>query len=138
MTPTLFSLDDPADFDRFWAAYPRHDAKQDAKRAWSQIRPDAALVARILADLETRRWPTEKKYIPLPATYLRGGRYDDETGPTGGAGPDPPANRWRPSQATGGRIPDGHQWCAHEPMCDTDMDHVRRILAERDGAGAGL
>ncbi len=72
-----------AEFLRFWAKYPKRQAKQDAWKAWQQLEPDAAEVEEILAALE---WQVEQddwvkadgQYCPLPATYLRGERWTDE------------------------------------------------------------
>jgi hypothetical protein len=71
-------------FERFWDAYPRRVAKRDAARAWAKIRPDAGLVATILAALERHKrlpgWLEEGgQYIPHPATWLNKHRWADET-----------------------------------------------------------
>ena len=67
-------------FEEFYAAYPRHDAKADALKAWNQVQPGIDDV------LEAIRWQLksqdhldkEKRFIPLPATWLRGRRWLDE------------------------------------------------------------
>jgi len=128
-------------FDLFWQQYPRHQARKDAMKAWHQIGADVdeELQARILADLADRSWPRDKQFVPLPATYLRGARYEDERGP---AVPSSPANRWSPTSAPGGRIVDGHLWCTHDPRCSTDLVHIRASMAEQpnngDDPGPGL
>jgi len=70
-------------FDQFWAAYPRHVAKQDAKKAWNQIAPTPELVEIMLDALAWQcRQPAWTKdggaFVPHPATWLRGGRWEDE------------------------------------------------------------
>lgn len=129
--------DDPmAGFDRFWEHYPKKDAKKDAQKAWKQIKAglDPALRERIMENLEKRRWPRERRFVPLPASYLRGARYDDESEGDMDAMPVTPANRWRPVEVTGQRIPEGHQWCTHHPVCESDLAHIRRVIAEKEGA----
>lgn len=123
-------MSDDHGFETFWAAYPRRDAKKDAQRAWNQIGPpDGPLLATILGDLQTRVWPRERKYIPLPATYLRGERWNDEA--KGGAKMTP--ERWQDITATyGERIQDGSgAWCVHQPTCETQLDCLRRTLREQ-------
>lgn len=75
-------LVDPA-FDRFWAVYPRRDAKADAISAWRKIAPDAEtvdlIVQRVAEQAQSPRWQEEGgRFIPLPATYLNGRRWTDE------------------------------------------------------------
>jgi hypothetical protein len=62
----------------FWSAYPRKESKQDAWKAWNQIAPQNGLVETILASVEQHKakW-TDPQYIPLPASYLRGKRWED-------------------------------------------------------------
>ena len=67
-------------FEKFWAAYPRKSAKAEARKAFQKISPQK-LMTEILPDIEKRKkteqW-SESKYIPYPATYLRGERWNDE------------------------------------------------------------
>ncbi len=70
-------------FDQFWKSYPRKVAKTVAARAWRSLRVNGETVDRILADVERRctspDWLKESgKYIPHPATYLNGRRWEDE------------------------------------------------------------
>lgn len=65
---------------RFWEVYPRRQAKLDARKAWAQLNPDEALVDCIIQALgwqrQTKQWL--EGFIPLPASYLRGRRWEDE------------------------------------------------------------
>jgi len=75
-------------FARFWSAYPKKVAKVDARRAWAKLRPDAALVERIIAGVEryagTEGWTKDGgRFIPHPATFLNKRRWDDEIEPSG-------------------------------------------------------
>lgn len=70
-------------FSKFWEAYPVKKAKQDAYKAWKKIKPTAELFERIMTAVENYKnsleWTKENgKYIPHPATWLNGGRWDDE------------------------------------------------------------
>jgi hypothetical protein len=70
-------------FSAFWTAYPRHEAKKDAQKAWSKLNPSPELVERIIAALTWQReqesWQKDDgQYIPLPATWIRGERWEDE------------------------------------------------------------
>lgn len=80
--------DDDPEFLRFWAAYPRHCAKQDARRAWTKLDPDVALVDlmihALLWQVLAHHWDTDQTYAPYPATWLNGRRWEDE-GPTAAA-----------------------------------------------------
>ena len=84
-------------FDRFWGAYPRHQGKEAARKVWAKIRPDDALLAEMLAALERQRasdqWRRDGgRFIPLPATWLNGRRWEDEeAAPTEGKAQSYPA-----------------------------------------------
>ena len=71
------------DFDRFWNAYPRRQAKRDALKAWGKLKPTPELLATMLEAIEEqkrgRQW--RDGYIPLPATWIRGQRWEDELDP---------------------------------------------------------
>lgn len=76
-------------FDAFWAAYPKKKAKEAARKAWEKLKPDEALGKAIIQAVEeskkTTDWKKEKgKYIPHPATYLNGKRWEDEREETNG------------------------------------------------------
>ncbi len=69
-------------FERFWSAYPRRVGKKDAVKVWNQIKPDDSLVDLIVEGVE--RWKTseqwtkdEGRFIPYPATFLRGERWNE-------------------------------------------------------------
>ncbi|MEB1529864.1 helix-turn-helix domain-containing protein [Xanthomonas sp. WHRI 7945] len=80
-----------AKFAEFYQAYPRHEARPDAAKAWRKNNCEAQ-AERIIAEVKTRaaadpQWAKERKYIPLPATYLNGRRWEDQwrDGGDGGA-----------------------------------------------------
>lgn len=68
-------------FQAFWERYPRRDAKKDATKAWGQVVKDAETEQKIHAALD---WQIpifeqrQREFIPLPATWLRGERWEDE------------------------------------------------------------
>ncbi len=70
-------------FDRFWNAYPKKKGKESARRAWEKLRPDVAL-CRVMAEAlerqkRSRDWRKEGgQFIPYPATWLNGRRWEDE------------------------------------------------------------
>lgn len=71
-------------WDAFWAAYPRKQARRAALAAWNKARPSPELLTRILADIPYRlagddQW--QRGYIPHPATYLNGARWEDALTP---------------------------------------------------------
>ena len=109
----LVAVDDPG-WVRFWECYPRREAKLEARKAWAQLNPDAALVDAIIQALgwqrQTKGWGLG--FVPLPASYLRGRRFDDEPPVTSRSRHAPVftewdcphvdqcASRWRCDQAT--------------------------------------
>lgn len=70
------------DFNRFWAAYPRHTAKADALREWQKLRPDKELQAVILNAIEQQKaspqWQDGERFVPHPRTWLHQRRWEDE------------------------------------------------------------
>lgn len=71
------------DFKLFWECYPRKIAKAETKKAWAQtkhIRPDVSiLVMAVKAQSKTEQWiKGGGQFIPYPATWLRGERWEDE------------------------------------------------------------
>lgn len=73
----------PPGFDRFWQAYPRKTAKPHAAKAFARLRPDEALLERMLQALQAQRsspqWQRDGgQFIPHPATWLNGRRWEDQ------------------------------------------------------------
>ena len=75
-------LEQAPDFQDFWLLYPRRVARKDALKAWGRLSP-AQQVAAITALVEWRRvWATKDlDYLPYPATWIRGERWEDELPP---------------------------------------------------------
>lgn len=75
------------DFDIFYKSYPRKVGKEKAKDAWIKLNPDKTLLETILKAIEvqkeTDKWKEEDgKFIPYPATWLNGKRWEDEISET--------------------------------------------------------
>ena len=76
-------------FNRFWSAYPRHENKQTARKAFDRLNPDDALLTTMLKAISRQKgsaqWQEKNgQFIPHPATWLNGRRWEDETKPSGG------------------------------------------------------
>lgn len=72
----------PVGFGEFWAAYPKKKAKGDAIRAWSKLKPDQSLKTEIMSAIEKAKrsddWTKDGgQYIPHPASWLNGRRWED-------------------------------------------------------------
>ena len=70
-------------FSNFWSNYPKKKAKGDAEKAWKKVKPEEydALFKGLEAVKLSEDWlKDEGKYIPFPATWLNGRRWEDETG----------------------------------------------------------
>ncbi|RRH90047.1 hypothetical protein EH240_33505 [Mesorhizobium tamadayense] len=70
-------------FDRFWQSYPRKYQKPKVRAAWDKLAPDADMAERIID--AAARWadhyqanPVDKKWIPAPANWLAGERFDED------------------------------------------------------------
>lgn len=78
------TLDD--DFDTFWKAYPKKADKQKALKAWQKLKPDKEMLNAMLAAIERhkqsdKQWHRDDgQYIPYPASWLNGRRWEDEDG----------------------------------------------------------
>lgn len=71
-------------FARFWVAYPRKEAKAPAIKAFAKLDPDTGMLDSMLAALVVQKqsvqWRKENgQFIPLPATWINGRRWEDET-----------------------------------------------------------
>lgn len=74
-------------FNEFWAAYPKKQAKGAAFKTWKRLKPSQELTDKMIAAIEAQKrseqWMTEGgRFIPNPATWLNGERWEDEI--TGG------------------------------------------------------
>jgi hypothetical protein len=70
-------------FDRFWSAYPRHTGKQAAEKAFLRLNPDDDLLGIMLKAItawsKSEQWTKDGgQFIPHPATWLNGKRWEDE------------------------------------------------------------
>jgi hypothetical protein len=67
-------------FDSFWSAYPVKKGKGNAEKSWEKLKPDLqAVLTAIEAQKKTDQWTKDKgKFIPYPATWLNGKRWEDE------------------------------------------------------------
>lgn len=70
-------------FAAFWAAYPKKAGKAAALKAWNKLAPDVVLQEQMGKALEVQKqsqqWRKDGgQYIPMPATWLNGRRWEDE------------------------------------------------------------
>lgn len=109
------------DFQAFWAAYPRREAKFNAMKAYEKARRFAS-AEDILAGVERykQHMPDEKQYRPLPASFLNAGRWMDEY-------------EDQPRQTRGALTysADFANWCQHQPKCNSRDWHAVLIAKER-------
>lgn len=70
-------------FERFWQGFPRKYQKPKARAAWDKLSPDSDLAERII--VAAAAWaahyeanPVDKKWMPTPANWLAGERYDED------------------------------------------------------------
>ena len=78
-------------FALFWQEYPRKAAKAAALKAWQKLNPSPELFERILAHVrDHKRSPDWLKdggqFVPHPATFLNGRRWEDDIPPDTGPG----------------------------------------------------
>ena len=105
------------DFERlFWPRYRRKVGKLEAKRAYKRLRVSEQM--RVLEDIKTRYEGVELQFIPYPATYLRGRRWEDEQ-----TIPDPP------------RKPEPDGGVARRPIVAED---IQQLIMRPDEAKAHL
>lgn len=73
-------------FNQFWEEYPVKKSKETARKAWAKLKPTAELFETIMAAVRASKnsldWTKDNgRYIPHPATWLNGGRWEDELTP---------------------------------------------------------
>lgn len=71
----------PPQFEQFWTAYPRHIAKKTALKAWNaaikRMTPEQIIENTQEFALSIKREGRAERYIPHPATWLNGDRWQD-------------------------------------------------------------
>lgn len=72
--------DEPDLFADFYSAYPRKEAKRKAEQAW-RAAIKRADPAKIMAGLERFPFNEDRRFVPLPASWLNADRWADETLP---------------------------------------------------------
>ena len=78
-------------FALFWQEYPRKAAKAAALKAWQKLNPSPELVERILDHVRDHKrsqdWIKDGgQFVPHPATFLNGQRWEDDIPPDTGPG----------------------------------------------------
>ena len=73
-------------FMKFWGTYPKKMGKLAAIRVWNRLKPCDDLVAVMLRAInvakQTDQWRNHSgRFIPYPATWLNGGRWEDQVAP---------------------------------------------------------
>lgn len=97
--PSLETLSSDDDFNRFWAQYPRKVQKRTAALRWKNMTKRDRLAALVGIEQHVERWRskgTEERFIPHPATWLYGRRWEDEL--ESDWTPDPQPNLSRAAQ----------------------------------------
>jgi len=120
---------DSSPFEKFWSVYPKKVAKQAAVKAFVKLNPSEATLNEILAGVrkwvETKQWQNDGgEFIPNPATFLNGRRWEDEIperGETSGADESEVGRRARCTEFLDVKSEDGSELTAEE---------IARIRAE--------
>jgi hypothetical protein len=68
----------PNDFDVFWNAYPKKVSKEQARKAWSKLKPDLSVIIPLIEKFKASKQWQDKQYIPNPDTFIRNKRWEDE------------------------------------------------------------
>lgn len=70
-----------AAFEQFWQSYPRKVGKLDARKSWDRVKGVALeeILHAVERQKHSEQWNREGgRFIPLPATWLNQGRWEDE------------------------------------------------------------
>ena len=75
------------DFDKFWEAYPRKEGKQKARSAFAKVSVPVQVLLEALDDhKKSAQWTKDGgQFIPHPATWLNGQRWQDQMSPASAA-----------------------------------------------------
>lgn len=80
--PPLTPMEADKLFSQFWEAYPKKKGKEAARKAWRKLSPDRELCRTMAKALKWQKQSPEwlkdnGQYIPYPATWLNGHRWED-------------------------------------------------------------
>ena len=68
--------------DQFWPAYPRKVGRENALKSFVKLKPDddmlAVMLKALTAQSASEQWRKDKQFIPHPATWINGKRWQDE------------------------------------------------------------
>lgn len=83
-------------FDRFWNLYPKKVKRKEALKAWQKLKPSVELQEVLITALGkhcvSHDWTKEGgRYVPLPASWINGERWEDELSAGGGNAGKPSA-----------------------------------------------
>jgi len=63
----------------FWREYPKRVGKLNAEKAFKKLNPDKELFDMMMFSLgEQKKYWSDPQYIPMPATWLNGKRWEDD------------------------------------------------------------
>lgn len=68
-------------FQEFYSRYPKKVAKKDAEKAWARLTDEQRKAALEALPKHIKAWEvkgTEKEYMPHPASWINGERWEDE------------------------------------------------------------
>lgn len=68
-------------FEEFYQQYPKKVARKEAEKAWARLSPNDKQKALDALPTHLKYWDvkgTQRDYIPHPATWLNGARFEDE------------------------------------------------------------
>lgn len=101
--PSTLTRAQLARFERWYAAYPRHEKRPEAERAWARLDPDDAMTDRLIADVDARKRGRKwlANFINLPANYLAQRIWEDDIEPERAADAGPAR------ASPGGRLSNG-------------------------------
>lgn len=88
-----------AEFDAWWAAYPRKVAKDAARKAYAKARKRADAGTLLSAAQRYAKAQDDPKFTKHPATWLNGGCWDDEDAPA-----KPPPSKPSPDEVIRAKV----------------------------------
>ena len=115
-------------FERFWAAYPRHENRQKAQTAFTKLHPDEAMLGAMIGAIEkqkaTDQWQEDGgRYIPHPTTWLNGRRWEDE----------PPKATGKAARTVIAQQSSQRDYSGHEESVDEMMERLMSINGQNAG-----